>query len=44
VVKSSSNYYLNPPKVGELISISHLGFFPKSQKFKHPVMIEFEEE
>jgi len=31
--------YLNPPVVGSKISVRYLGYFPKSQKFKYPVIL-----
>ena len=39
-MKCSSSYYLFPPPVGDIINIRHLGLFMKSQKYKHPVLIE----
>ena len=40
MVKCSRGFYLDPPSVGDIISVRHLGFFADSQKYKHPVLIE----
>jgi len=32
------DFYLDPPVIGSEISVRHLGYFPKSQKYKYPVV------
>ena len=39
-MKCSSSYYRNSPTSNQRIKIRHLGLFQKSEKFKHPVMVE----
>ena len=44
IVKCSSSFYRNPPLSNERVKVRHLGLFLKSEKFKHPVLIEDEDD
>ena len=44
IVKCSSSYYKNSPLTNESLKIRHLGYFAQTEKFKHPVLVEGNDE